>query len=107
MEMNFIIQLNQILIKLGGKVEDGITYHPHTGRFATSLHRINFIMWNQELEKLSAIVSDAVRRYGLHSVAVYIISYDEITPILIQAPHYEILEKARWYGSDSIAQILK
>ena len=90
--------------KLGGKVEEGINYNPYTGKFATSLHRINFIMWNQDLEKLSEIVSDAVRKYGVHSVGVYIISYDEITPILIQAPLYGMLEKVRWYGSDSIAQ---
>ena len=90
--------------RLGGKVEEGINYHPYTGKFATSLHRINFIMWNQDLEKLSEIVSDAVRKYGVHSVGVYIISYDEITPILIQAPLYGMLEKVRWYGSDSIAQ---
>jgi ABC-type branched-subunit amino acid transport system substrate-binding protein len=90
--------------KLGGKVEEGINYQPYTGKFATSLHRINFIMWNEDLEKLSKIVSDAVRKYGVKSVAVYAISYDEITPILIQSPLYEILEKVRWYGSDSIAQ---
>jgi ABC-type branched-subunit amino acid transport system substrate-binding protein len=90
--------------KLGGKVEEGINYQPYTGKFATSLHRINFIMWNQDLEKLSVIVSDAVRKYGVNSVAVYVISFDEITPILIQSPLYEILEKVRWYGSDSIAQ---
>jgi ABC-type branched-subunit amino acid transport system substrate-binding protein len=90
--------------KLGGKVEEGIKYQPYTGKFATSLHRINFIMWNQDLEKLSAIVSDAVRKYGVNSVAVYVISFDEITPILVQAPLFDILDKVRWYGSDSIAQ---
>jgi ABC-type branched-subunit amino acid transport system substrate-binding protein len=90
--------------KLGGKVEEGINYQPYTGKFATSLHRINFIMWNQDLEKLSKAVSEAVRKYGVNSVAVYAISFDEITPILIQSPLYEILEKVRWYGSDSIAQ---
>jgi ABC-type branched-subunit amino acid transport system substrate-binding protein len=90
--------------KLGGKVEEGINYQPYTGKFATSLHRINFIMWNQDLEKLSVIVSDAVRKYGVNSVGVYAISFDEITPILIQSPLHEILEKVRWYGSDSVAQ---
>jgi branched-chain amino acid transport system substrate-binding protein len=90
--------------KLGGEVEEGINYKPHTGKFATSLHRINFLMWNQELEKLSAIVSDAVKKYGANSVGVYVISFDEITPILIQSPLYEVLGKVRWYGSDSIAQ---
>ncbi len=91
-------------IKLGGKVEDGITYAPHTGRFATSLHRINFIMWDQELKKINAIVSDAAKRYGAHSVAVYVVSFDEIAPIFIQAQNYDILKKVKWYGSDSIAQ---
>jgi branched-chain amino acid transport system substrate-binding protein len=91
--------------KLGGKVEEGINYSPPTGKFATSLHRINFIMWNQELEKLSEIVSNSIKKYGSESmVGVYAISFDEITPILIQAPLYENLEKIRWYGSDSIAQ---
>ena len=90
--------------KLGGKVEEGINYKPYTGKFATSLHRINFLMWNQELEKLNAIVSEAVKKYGTNSVGVYVISFDEITPILIQSTLYEDLGKVRWYGSDKIAQ---
>jgi len=48
--------------KLGGKVEEGINYSPPTGKFATSLHRINFIMWNQELEKLNTVVSGAIKK---------------------------------------------
>jgi branched-chain amino acid transport system substrate-binding protein len=94
-------------LKIGGKVENGIIYSPHTGSFATSLHRINFIMWDQELKRLNTAVSDAVKRYGLQSVGVYIISYDEIAPILIQASNYDMLGKVRWYGSDSIAQSSK
>src|SRR5919112_1270360 len=90
--------------KLGGKVEEGINYKPYTGKFATSLHRINFLMWNQALEKLNAIVSDAEKKYGANSVGVYVISFDEITPILIQSTLYEDLGKVRWYGSDKIAQ---
>ena len=92
--------------KLGGKVEEGIKYQPYTGKFATSLHRINFIMWNQDLEKLSAIVSDAVRKYGVNSVAVYVISFDEITPILIQSPLFDILDKVRWYGAIVLHKII-
>jgi branched-chain amino acid transport system substrate-binding protein len=90
--------------KLGGKVEEGINYSPYTGKFATSLHRINFIMWNQELKKLNEIVSEAVAEHGPNSVGVYTISYDEITPILIQAQLFDKLGKVRWYGSDSIAE---
>ena len=90
--------------KLGGKVEAGVNYKPHTGNFATSLHRINFLMWNQEIKKISDIVSDSVKKYGANSVGVYAVSYDEIAPILIQAPLYESLGKVKWYGSDKIAQ---
>jgi ABC-type branched-subunit amino acid transport system substrate-binding protein len=61
-------------------------------------------MWNQALEKLNAIVSDAVKKYGANSVGVYVISFDEITPILIQSTLYEDLGKVRWYGADKIAQ---
>ena len=90
--------------KLGGKIEEGVSYKPHTGKFATSLHRINFIMWNQELKKMNTLVSDAITKYGKESVGVYVISYDEITPILIQAQLFDNLGKVRWYGSDSIAE---
>lgn len=90
--------------KLGGTFLEGINYSPYTGKFATSLHRINFLMWNQELKELNEMVSDAVSKYGPASVGVYTISYDEITPILIQAQLFDSLGKVRWYGSDSIAE---
>ncbi|MDN5845988.1 MAG: penicillin-binding protein activator [Candidatus Nitrosocosmicus sp.] len=90
--------------KLGGKTEEGVNYKPHTGKFATSLHRINFIMWNQELKKMNTMVSDAITKYGKESVGVYVISYDEITPILIQAQLFDNLGKVSWYGSDGIAE---
>lgn len=90
--------------RLGGKVEEGVSYKPHTGKFATSLHRINFILWNQELKKLNEIVTKDIKEYGINAVAVYVIAFDEITPILIQAPLFDNLAKVKWYGSDSIAQ---
>lgn len=89
---------------LGGKVDDGVEYKPHTGKFATSLHRINFIMWNQELKKLNTMVSDEITKYGPNSVGVYVVAFDEITPILIQAQLFDPLTKVRWYGSDSVAE---
>jgi len=89
---------------LGGKIEEGINYKPHTGKFATSLHRINFIMWNEDLERLDNIVHEAIKKYGNKSVGVFLISYDEVTPILIQSSMYHSLGNVRWYGSDSIAQ---
>ena len=90
--------------KLGGKVDDGIKYEPHVGKFATSLHRINFLMWNQEILKLSSIVETYSKNHSLSSIGVYLVSYDEVTPILIQSNDHYVLEKIRWYGSDSSAQ---
>ena len=61
-------------------------------------------MCNEDLEKLNNIVVQAIKKYDSKSVGVYIVSFDEITPILIQSPIYHSLGNVRWYGSDSIAQ---
>lgn len=90
--------------KLGGKVVDGIGYDPPVGNFAASLHRINFIVWEQELRSLTQKVNDAVRQYGADKVGVYIVAFDEIVPIMIQANRHEALQSVRWYGSDGSVQ---
>jgi branched-chain amino acid transport system substrate-binding protein len=90
--------------KLGGKVLDGIGYDPPVGDFAASLHRINFIVWEQELRALTLKVKDAVRQYGSDKVGVYIIAFDEIVPIMIQANRHQELQSVRWYGSDGSVQ---
>jgi ABC-type branched-subunit amino acid transport system substrate-binding protein len=90
--------------KLGGKVVDGIGYDPPVGNFAASLHRINFIVWEQELRSLTQKVNDAVKQYGADKVGVYIVAFDEIVPIMIQANKHEALQSVRWYGSDGSVQ---
>lgn len=91
--------------KLGGVVvSDGIGYRPYTGQFAASLNRINFIIWDQELKSLNHKVSKAAEQYGADRVGVYLISYDEVVPILIQAQNHPILDRVKWYGSDGSAQ---
>ena len=90
--------------KLGGIVTEGVKYKPHIGNFAASLHRINFIMWNQDLKQLSQLVEHQTKKVGNDSVGVYLISYDEVTPIMIQANEHKILDQVRWFGADSIAQ---
>ena len=90
--------------KLGGKIEEGINYKPHTGKFATSLHRINFIMWNQYLKKLSHILENATRTIDPRHVGIYLVSFDEVTPILIQSNEHHALQQVKWYGSDASAQ---
>jgi ABC-type branched-subunit amino acid transport system substrate-binding protein len=96
--------LKESFEKLGGKVVDGIGYDPPIGNFAASLHRINFIVWEQELKSLTSKVNDAVKQYGADKVGVYIVAYDEIVPIMIQANRHSELQSVRWYGSDGSAQ---
>jgi ABC-type branched-subunit amino acid transport system substrate-binding protein len=90
--------------KLGGKVLEGVGYDPPVGNFAASLHRINFIVWEQELKSLTSRVNDAVKQYGADKVGVYIVAFDEIVPIMIQANRHQGLQSVRWYGSDGSAQ---
>ena len=61
-------------------------------------------MWNQDLKHLSQLVENQTNKVGNDSVGVYLISYDEVTPIMIQANEHKILDNVRWFGSDSIAQ---
>jgi branched-chain amino acid transport system substrate-binding protein len=90
--------------KLGGKMLDGVGYDPPVGNFAASLHRINFIVWEQELRALTSKVNDAVSQYGADKIGVYIVAFDEIVPIMIQANRHQELQSVRWYGSDGSAQ---
>ncbi|MFL6492715.1 MAG: ABC transporter substrate-binding protein [Nitrososphaera sp.] len=90
--------------KLGGKVVDGVGYDPPVGNFAASLHRINFIVWEQELKSLTQKVNDAVRQYGADKVGVYIVAFDEIVPIMIQANRHQELQSVSWYGTDGSVQ---
>jgi hypothetical protein len=89
--------------KLGGKVLEGIEYPPHVGEFSSSLHRINFIMWNQYLKKLSYIVENSTSLINPREVGIYLVAYDEVTPILIQSNEFNFLDSIRWYGSDATA----
>jgi branched-chain amino acid transport system substrate-binding protein len=89
--------------KLGGTVVDGVRYSPPVGKFAASLNRINFIIWDQDLKSLSSQVDQAISDDS-KKVGVYIIAMDEIVPILIQAQNHEVLDNVKWYGSDSSAQ---
>jgi len=90
--------------KLGGMVVDGIGYDPPVGDFSSSLHRINFIVWEQNLKSLTAKVNGAVKQYGGDKVGVYIVAFDEIAPIMIQADRHPELSQVKWYGSDGSAQ---
>jgi branched-chain amino acid transport system substrate-binding protein len=95
--------LNEDFKRLGGKVVEGVGYKPPTGDFSASLHRINFIFWEQELKALESRLNEEVKRYGADRVGVHIVSFDEIVPIMIEAERHPRLSSVKWYGSDGSA----
>ena len=89
---------------LGGSFSnDGVKYDPNVGEFAGSLHRINFIIWDQKLKALSHAVSEAKNLFNQNysKVGIYAISYGEVVPLLIQAPSLQDLDRVHWYGSEA------
>jgi branched-chain amino acid transport system substrate-binding protein len=88
---------------LGGRVVDGVGYIPRTGDFSASLNRINFMIWDQDLRSLSLKISQAVSQYGADKVGVYLVSFDEVVPIFIEAQNQPELSMVKWYGSDGSA----
>ncbi|HYA84446.1 MAG TPA: penicillin-binding protein activator, partial [Candidatus Bathyarchaeia archaeon] len=86
--------------KLGGTVLPGIGYIPYTGDFSSSLNRINFIIWSQDLKSLDSKVSQAVTQYGANKVGVYLVAFDEVAPIFIEAQNLPVLSDVKWFGSD-------
>lgn len=82
--------------KKGGLVMEVVEYHPHIGEFSSSLHRINFIMWNQYLKKLGNILENATHQFDAQKAGIYLVSFDEVTPILIQSNEHPILQKVKW-----------
>lgn len=89
---------------LGGTVVDGVPYVPHTGELSASLNRINFIVWDQELKSMNSKVSQAMVLYGTDKVAVFLVAFDEVVPMLMMAGMHPDLASVRWYGSDGSAK---
>jgi branched-chain amino acid transport system substrate-binding protein len=88
---------------LGGRVVDGVGYTPRTGDFSASLNRINFMIWDQDLRSLSSKIGQAVAQYGVDKVGVYLVAFDEVVPIFIEADNQPGLSMVKWYGSDGSA----
>jgi branched-chain amino acid transport system substrate-binding protein len=55
------------------------------------------------LKALSLKISQAVGQYGTDKVGVYLVSFDEVVPIFIEAQNEPVLSMVKWYGSDGSA----
>ena len=60
------------------------------------------MLWDQQLKSLDSKVTQAISRYGTEKVGVYIVAFDEVVPIFIQAQDLPSLSKVRWYGHGSV-----
>jgi hypothetical protein len=49
---------------------------------------------------LDSKVNQAISQYGIDKVGVYLVAFDEVVPIFIQAQNRALLSKVKWYGSD-------
>jgi len=48
-------------------------------------------------------ISQAVNQYGADKVGVYLVAFDEVVPIFIEAQNQPGLSMVKWYGSDGSA----
>jgi len=77
--------------KLGGRMIDGKRYSPTSEDFS------------EELKSLNSKLSQAIKQYGVDSVAVQLIAFKEVEIIFTQAQNYPSLSRVKWYGSDGTA----
>ncbi|MGB7001981.1 MAG: penicillin-binding protein activator [Halobacteriota archaeon] len=81
---------NESFNALGGTVIDGVRYNVSTVNFSTAI------------DSLNSTVAEATAQYG-DVVAVYLVSFEEVVPIFIEAQNQSNLPDVRWYGCDATA----
>nr|QNO54185.1 penicillin-binding protein activator LpoA [Methanosarcinales archaeon ANME-1 ERB7] len=78
--------------ELGGTMVDGVRYSPTTEDFST------------ELGSLNSKVSQTIAQYGdVDSLGVYLLAFEEVVPIFIQAQNYPSISTVKWYGNNAVA----
>jgi len=81
---------NESFNALGGTVVDGVRYNVSTVNFSTAI------------DSLNSTVVEATAQYG-DVVAVYLVSFEEVVPIFIEAQNQSNLSNVSWYGCDATA----
>ena len=57
-----------------------------------------------ELGSMNSKVSQAIAQYGdVDSVGVYLLAFEEVVPIFIQAQNYTSISTVKWYGNSAVA----
>jgi len=81
----------KFVTELGATFLDGIRYSEEATEFST------------ETADLATKVTSAVAAYGADNVAVWHISFEEVTAFFTAADDYAVLSTVKWYGSDGTA----
>jgi branched-chain amino acid transport system substrate-binding protein len=106
MGINYIVP-----IWLGNTYGDGLAQATTTkfaalgGAYDSKVIRYdpNAADFSSEVGVLAQEVQTAVNQYGASKVAVYAVTYEEITSIMTTAKQYPILSQVRWFGCDGSA----
>jgi hypothetical protein len=76
----------------GGISDEGIRYNPDTVEFSVTVSAL--------ADRVQAVADE----HGAEHVAVVVVAFDEIVPILQAADSYGILGEVSWFGSETVAQ---
>ena len=96
--------------KLGGIVLAAIKYDPSaTFRLPSNDNTTSYSTSNSNsiwryVNTLSSETTKATAQYGPSKVGIYLIAFDEVVPIFIQARDHPVLSTIRWYGTGGTAQ---
>ena len=86
----FVEAIRAEFVAVGGVVDEGVRYNPEAVEFSV------------EVGLLADRVSGHIEDVGADGVAIMVITFSEVTPIMQSASAYESLSEVLWFGTDTI-----
>ncbi len=86
----FIDAVRSEMTAAGGATGEGVRYHPEALEFST------------EIAILADQVKPLIDEVGADKVAIMVVTFSEVTPIMQTASQYESLSQVLWLGTDTI-----
>ena len=86
----FVEAIRAEFTSVGGVVDEGVRYNPEAVEFSV------------EVGLLADRVSGHIEDVGADGVAIMVITFSEVTPIMQSASAYESLSGVLWFGTDTI-----
>ena len=86
----FVEAIRAEFVAVGGVVDEGVRYNPEAVEFSVEVGLL--------ADRVSGHIEDA----GADGVAIMVITFSEVTPIMQSASAYESLSGVLWFGTDTI-----